>query len=577
MEILAVIEAKNKRLRAYLPSFMHPFMACMTKYCSVHDVPNFANTSDYICAHALETGSDAECNYVECLKEHNDILMLLRTEIENETGSEAAASDSDNKLVLAISIDRLFSLFGRKPITTQTTWEAFIALFTQSQLLQAVQSLPIPALAVGLDGTATKGLASFEENETEDIWSFPDGSTYFEFNQVMHRPVAYTLDSTSGFQAHFGSRLLAGIEDEPAFLENAPDIILKKQNGSIINFASSIPFINGLMYRPSLYDAKLYVTGATDLFRHVSYQYSSVMLLDFTDLGTLTTCGLSDCTLHSVTQNSNQWEVIFSIPEGYSFKGVTSFLSFDGRLMSFEKLHFLSDSSVLLILTDSEIKQMRARDMQLTERFVFNTNHLKITSNTEYWIRAQFNQLSAEMLELAKTELATTTDSWSTMTDEEKEIAATEYAMNWLDSPVITDGANHNRSFFFFIENENIYLHEYMIHSRLNYNSILAQGGMCGILQSVEGKEAFEFVALRYRNRQVLKAVDPEKQNLSYGSDLTVLGYAPYEFLTELNNNSVDSENTQVFVASTPYINRAAEAATIIHNNDFKLLDIVSL
>lgn len=581
MKVLAVIEDKNRRLRAYLPDFISPFMACMTKYCSVHDAPNFANTNDYVCAHELETGSSASCNYVTHAKEHSNIFMLIDSDVLNETEGTNIAVTSENHLVLSISIDELFRLFGRKQITSSTSWSAFLARFTQAQLLQAAVNLPIPLEAVDIHARSTRGLAQYSEEDEMAVWTFPDGHTSFHFGQNLKRPYMYTLNDIPGIKAHFGSKTWAGIQDEIAFANNIKDIILEKDVSAKVTFSKCVPIVNGLMYFPSTENNLMYIQEAVELFWNQPYQYASIALLDFSEMidtaASVACLKLSDCTLNSVVQDGCVWRVSFNVPNASSLTSNTPFLSFDGRWMTFDKISIIGANTLLLTLTETEIRFMKERDMQLTEKFAFNTNILKPTNGIEYWIRAQFNQVSAAMIAEAKTDLSTTYDGWSTLSSTVQNTLATNYAMEWLASPKKTEGANPARSFLFFVPNTSIYFHEYRMNSRLNYNGILIRGKMVGMLQSLRGQEFFEHTDHSYYKTRTLESVNSEKPSLVAGSESHILVYAPYEFLTTLEKPVDDNTLPNITVASDPYIERIAPEAVVHNPNEFRLLDIVSL
>ena len=597
MKLLAVIEDKNKCLRAYLPAFMSPFRACMTRYCSVHDVPNLANTETYVCYHELESGSSEECKYVDMKKDDANIILLLESDIlyeeptlESGTIRQNVAVNDDGYLILTVSINVLFGLFGRKKITVGTTWEEFIGSYTQDQLLQAVVLMPYPAITVGVDGAATRGLTSCsilnDGNETVEItassntngylndiaesevhWGVSDADCYLEFGLEYKRPVAYTLDSLPGITAHFGSLDIPGIIDNPGFGRSLTDIVVDKDVSCAVKFDNCIPVVNGLMYMPVVNDDKMYIRSAAELFWQNTYQAVSnsdgdvvvtsgaVMFMDFSELvgdEGLSILKLADCSLVGARFNGKEYVITVKLPDAYysKLRNGTMFTVIDGRLITFDKIRMYGRNTVSIHFNDTELRYMRERDMQLTDNVKFNEFAIRPIRTHLEWLQAQF--LSGETID--------------------------ESGINVLKQIESEESLNQNRSFFFFLPYGDIYINEYIVDDRLNYNGLITHGNVAGMLQSCNGKEIFEHVILSYMDNHILKHITGEKQDIVYGSDAHVLGYAPYNHLTMLAKHISDPlRQADVSLESVPYVDRRAPEAVVKNDNKFRLLDIVKL
>lgn len=555
MKLLAVIEDKNKRLRAYLPAFMSPFRACMTRYCSVHDVPNFANTDGYICYHELETGSASSCNYVNQVKEDASIFLLFETDIVFEPPAEGVeqpnvALNDDGCLIVTVSIDMLFALFGRKNITVGMSWDTFIASYSQEQLLQAVVQMPYPAITASLCGVSTKGLTGGNVSDPESPsgihWQFPNGDTYLDFGLVYKRPQAYTLDSIPGLTAHFGSVRLPNILDERAYGSSLTDIVLEKDVSCSVALSKCIPVVNGLMYTPTMMNNKMYIRSAAEVF-NLTYQSAAVMLMDYSELlddSDLQCLSLADCEFIDAKFNGKDYVLYVKLPAAYEtfLKNKTMFTVFDGRLVTFDKIRVHGKTTISIRFDNNELRHMRERDMQLVNNIPFNEFSIKLVRTHIDWLRDQFS--TGDDLSLADRE----------------------------------DAINPKRSFFYFLPGRDIYINEYTVDDRLNYNGLIIHGNIAGMLQSCKGKEIFEHVILNYMDIRVLKHATGEKPDLVYGSDAHLIGYAPFNYLTTLENDISDlTRQSNISLEAMPFVDRRAPEAVVNSSNRFRLLDIVKL
>lgn len=554
MRLLAVIEDKNKRLRAYLPEFMNPFRSCMMRYCSVHDVPNFASTDGYICQHELETGSADNCNYVDAMRDDTNIYLLLNTDIlyEEPVDGEGiyptnVALDDHGHLIVVVSIDMLFGLFGRKNIATDATWDTFLGSYTQNQLLQAVVQMPYPAITSSLCGAGTKGMTVGNVANGEVEWQFPDGNTYLDFGLIYKRPWAYTLDSIPGITAHFGAINMPGIVDEPAYGHSLIDIVVEKDLSCSVNLPNCIPVVNGLMYVPSMLNGRMYIRSASEMFNGM-YDNTAVMLMDYSEFledGNLSILKLSDCSLVDCKFNGKDYVLTVKLPDAYNDKFIneTMFTVFDGRLITFDKVQAKGNGVISMTFNDNELRCMRERDMQLTNNIRFNEFVVKPIRSHLEWLEDLF---------------ASTT--------EDIKIAEQE------------DSINQNRSFFFFIPEKDIYVNEYVVDDRLNYNGLIIHGNIAGMLQSCKGKEIFEHVVCDYMDMRILEHKTGEKPNLVYGSDAHLIGYAPYNHLTTLEKHISDlTRQSDISLESMPFVDRRAPDAVLDNSNKFRLLDVVKI
>ena len=616
MDILAIIEDRNKQLKAYLPAFVTPYMA--------ESMPG----TFYILVRTSLKVDRTEDVEIIC----NTCGSVLGMTNPGSLAGVNIATDEEDNLIVAVNYKQLFDLYSGMVITKDLTWEDILGCFTQEQALHAISMFPIPAMSCNIDGSSTAGKARFVQATGEGDWVRPTGEAYLDFGVIFKRPWVYTLDDIPGLTVHVGSDTLPGIRDELAFANHLNSIFVEKDASTPVVFTKSIPVVNGLMYYPSVNGNELVIKSAMELFFKQTYQYSSVMLIDFREFRSagesvddpepLEKFKLSDCTLRSVRDIGEAWEIIFSMPDSYSVQSKTAFISFDGRLIERPKYRFLNENTILLTLTKLEIQYMRERDVQLTESIAFNTNVIKLTNNVEEWIYYQFNQPAASLLVEARREVSTrpnwinfvsrtnsddlpicpycgqvienaediayplpdtkiavhvdcSREALETYTAQED--AVIQYAMECLDSPGLFNGANSNRSFMFLVPGDNIYVHNFRISKRLDYNSLVFNGNIGGLLQSTKGKEIFEYVLSDYMDYHILKNVNPEKPDLVFGSDAHLIGYAPYEFLTTLERSDDTRPDHDTAFVSTPYIDNYAPDVVGNNTNNFNLLDILAI
>lgn len=635
MEILAIIEDRNKQLKAYLPAFVSPYMA--------ESMPG----KFYILAKTtLKVDREADRQLI-CDTCGSLIGMTNPGSLERVN----VATDDDDYLVAAFDYKKLFDLYEAIGITPNLTWEDILGSYSIEQALHSYVALPIPAMACNLDGSCTAGKANFDHLTGEGDWEPRSGKTYLDFGVLYKRPWVYTLDHIPGIEVHIGSDKFPGIRDSVAFASRLTDLIVEKDTSTPVIFDKAIPVVNGLMYYPSVNGSELVIKTGAELFigqpiasgnfrmPKKQYQYSSIMLIDFreflaageneTEPEPIGKFKLSDCTLRKVVDRGEYWEIYFSIPNGYRLDRVTPFISFDGRLMDRTKFRMLNANTICLTLTNLEIQYMRERDMQLTGNIPFNSNVIKLKNDVRDWIFIQFNKPTEDLIRTARETLMAEDTSWidfsantlgsdtqvcpfcggtfdsesditypladstipihancavdAVATYNAQETRVLNYAMECLNSPAVSSAANSNRSFMFLVPGTDVYVHKFRVTSRLDYNSLLFNGNIGGLLQSTKGKELFEYVISDYMDYHILKNVDTSKPNLVIGSDQHLIGYAPYEFLTTLERDidppisGTDGPIQDIAYEAVPYINRYAPAVVGNDTNNFNLLDILAI
>lgn len=503
MKLIAILENKQRRLRALLPEFVSPFDIFMTRYCSVHDELNENNDSRYICPHA---GNN--CHLVDVMKTGVDIHMLVQTDVQDATDFEGVAKNKDGFIVACFSVKTLMSRSGSQIVTPETTWSEFLGRFTTEQLHQAVSILPIPSMIVDRKGKSTTGSTVVRTKANDPLikifeWSYPTGSTYLNFNQNYKRPTAYTLDNLPGIEAHYGSHLYPDFLDRPHMITKSLDIAIKKDASCPVNLDNSLAIANGLLYYSGKENNQYYIYGATDVFVNQVFPYASVMLLDFSEIvqkESIQKTLFKDCIFDSVTDIGMEYEIIFSVPDTDLFKK-SVFVSFDGRLMRLDRYSIIGNSTIKLTVSKSEILHMRERDMQLTEKVAFGSRFIHIPDNTEDWIKGQFGIFSDAVINSTNLSLEEEIFSWEKMSDEEKEILLVNAVFG-------SSGGNVNRSFVCVLPVDNVYVHEYAFNSRVNYNGLLLNGYVEGVLQSTRGQEIFEHVICKFMNLRKLTPTD---------------------------------------------------------------------
>ncbi len=498
MKLLAIIESKQKRLRAYLPEFVTPFDIFMTRYCVVHDELNENNDSRYVCP---QHGNS--CKLVDQLKEKTEIYLLVQTDVMDATDFEGVAKNKDGFIVACFSVRTLMSEFGMRVVTPSTTWDEFIGSFTGAQLRQSYKVLPIPSMVVDRKGRSTNGMATMNAYEGTTDWSYPTGITYLTFGQNIKRPTAYTLDSVPGITAHFTNHLMPGMVDRLHMVTMLPDISITKDASCKVDLDNSLAIANGLLYYSKTETNNYYLYGATDVFTNQVFPYAAVMMLDFSDMyvnKSMSKYLFKELDLISVSDQGLDYEIILSMPD-FDLTGKTPLISFDGRLLRFDRVFQIGPNTIRFLVSKSEIQHMRERDMQLTETVKFNTRHIKLLDNVEDWIKAQFGIFEQSVLDQVVTRLEADTFRWEDMTDEEHELLIADEVFG-------PTGGNCFRSFVAVLPVDEVYEHEYLVNSRVNYNGLLISGNVEGVLQSIRGLEIFEHVICKYMSQRVLTPVD---------------------------------------------------------------------
>ena len=144
---------------------------------------------------------------------------------------------------------------------------------------------------------------------------------------------------------------------------------------------------------------------------------------------------------------------------------------------------------------------MRERDMQLTETVKFNARFIKVPDDAESWIKAQFTLFDDEVESNLRIRFENETFDWDKLSEEERDLLIAHEIL----SP---SGGNYFRSFITVLPVDEVYVHEYAVNTRLNYNGLLISGNVEGVLQSTKGHEIFEHVICKYMSQRTLTPVD---------------------------------------------------------------------
>ena len=548
MELLAVIKDKNRCLKAYFPGMMKPYIALSEEF------------------------NDRFGNKTYLLFKSNLILDVTGNFSDNVGIAE------DGKIVVAVSAGDLFTKYGPpSSISDLTTWDDILNQYDENELLHSYVRIPYPAITSGLCGECIRGITDAPcLPKGHVLYKHPDKSCYLDFGMDLIRPQAYTLDTYPGITAHFGSWNIDGIVDEIAYRSFLLDLIVEKDISCKVIFENCIPIANGLAYYPSFKNNKLYVKTAMELFGNPSYDYASIMLMDFSAFAernainnVINNVRFTDCTLKNIEYTGSIYNISVKLPTGYSISNKTLLTWFDGRLLTFDKVRIIDPEFVVITLSDSEIRSMRDRDMHLVDNVQFNSSAIKMSMTNLEWVSALFQRANSE----AKT---------------------LEYSSN---------AVNEYRSFFSILGSDNVYINDYLLADRLCYNTFIINGNIGGMLQSCTGKEILEHVVVNYMEQKELTHATNTSKNIVYGSDAHLVGYAPYEFLSSLDNEkkflynlkcTKDEESEKIVneysvvdvppekqptsaLISMPYINRIAPDAVSEDKQLFRMLDLVKV
>lgn len=549
MELLAVIKDKNKCLKAYLPGMMTPYIALSEKFSERFGDKTF-------------------------LLFKSDLVFDVADEVERNVGVT-----EDGRIVVIVSLANLFVKHGKpSSITEATTWDTLLASYDSDALVSSYANMPYPSITSGLSGSCIRGITDAPDLKNGNVvYKYPNKSCYLDFGMNLIRPQAYTLDSHPGIEAHFGAWDYPGLMDEHAYGSILSDLIIKKDISCPVNFSNSIPIVNGLAYFPSLKDDKMYARSAVELFGHKSYDYSSVMLMDFSSFGSSTLRAIKNIKFtgfrtKSIEYTGSVYNIVVTLPNEYSIEGKTLLTWFDGRLLTFDRVKALDPTTVLITISDIEVRAMRDRDMHLVDNVQFNSAAIKLHKSNLEWVNALF-------------------------VDPETQEERDAYA---------TDAINTQRSFFTVIETSDVYINDYLLVDRLCYNSFIIAGNIGGMLQSCTGKEILDHVIVNYMDQRYLTHRTDSSKDIVYGSDAHLIGYAPYEFLSSLNNEKkylynlerhlVDLDDGSKAISdeydatvvppekqptsaliSMPYVNRIAPDAVVEDKQLFRMLDLVKV
>ena len=536
MVLLAVIKDKNKCLKAYFPHTMTPYLALSPE-------------------HASMFGS-------------NTFLLFESNLVYGGEPTNNVGITENGRVAVVVSVDSLFNQYGSVIVTETTSWDGILNQYTEDQLLHSFVDMPYPAVISGLGGYCVSGTTA-ASNLSNGVVEFKhtNGDCYTDFGLNLLRPQAYTLDSYPGLNAHFGSWNIPGVVDESAYGHFLSDLVIQKDISCSVDFDNCIPIVNGLAYKPFMKNGLMYIKSATELFRHTTYSYSAVMLMDFSEFGAsspLKHVQMSDCSLISSVFNGGKYCITISLPETVTVDQLsTIFTMFDGRMLTFDHVSVLGPNVIMISLSENEIRDMRIRDMQLENNIDFNSIVVKLRKPTSEWISDLFEP-----------------DSETTRED-----------------PLHFERPNKNRFFFSILQTNGIYINDYLIDKKLGYNCLHINGNIGGMLQSCKGKEIFEHVIVNYMDQHHLEHKTYSEKSIMYGSDAHLIGYAPYEFITTLDKrkelvyNKVNTDGsrtlTEVAISETlqpttalvsaPYVDRVAPDVTIPDNHLFRMVDIVKL
>ena len=106
----------------------------------------------------------------------------------------------------------------------------------------------------------------------------------------------YSVENNFGIDVGYGSHLSPGTRNNIRLKWNLPDLIFTKAiPGDVVNFNNTIPVVNGVVCYPYVYADTLFAFRGAQLTSKVADLNKNILLIDYSNLGSLTTIPLYKC------------------------------------------------------------------------------------------------------------------------------------------------------------------------------------------------------------------------------------------------------------------------------------------
>lgn len=247
---------------------------------------------------------------------------------ENDPGIDAyTVLLIDNETTYLVDFNKVYS--AQPHIRTYTTWTQFINFLTP-EFIANYRSYATPQQYT---------LSGIEDGV--NIYTYT-------FDRAVHPIVAEATpvgaEHTLGVNLFLGSHTNPNYNNNPIFYWRCPDIVISQDVGSdVVDLNTTVPIVNGYVCYPKVIDNELYGYMGAEVSRNNHYYNKSVVLLDFSTLGTVEFIKLSDCTdSRSDTQSTR---IVFDLPATINSKNKTPIVVIGGRMFFPDEFTFNAKSS----------------------------------------------------------------------------------------------------------------------------------------------------------------------------------------------------------------------------------------
>ena len=111
-----------------------------------------------------------------------------------------------------------------------------------------------------------------------------------------------SVENDFGIDVGYGSHLSPEIRNNVRLKWNLPDLVFTKATpGDVVNFNNTIPVVNGIVCYPYVYKDTLFAYKGAQLASKMRDLNKNILLIDYSQLGSLTTIPLYKCELIRIT------------------------------------------------------------------------------------------------------------------------------------------------------------------------------------------------------------------------------------------------------------------------------------
>lgn len=277
-------------------------------------------------------------------------LSELKSAITNDLKLAIVISNEDGSLTVA---DLLKILTYESATTNITTWSQLADVLTVQILNKYLTIVAIPRYIT----TMVNNLPVTRVNQ---IYTTQTGS-----------PIYHSCDNMQGVTVGYSSFTNQAWYNFKVLRHKQQDLVFSQSSEPKLNFANTMPIVNGIVHYPQVADNKLWVINGVEAVKQTFSSNKNIILTDFSPIGNLDFIKFSACSQRTSSYHHDQ---IVKLPAGKSLTGKYLMVVLAGRIFFDYELVKISDRSFRLNIDRKLIGNILLTNKLLKAEYIPSTN-----------------------------------------------------------------------------------------------------------------------------------------------------------------------------------------------------------